>query len=109
MARTQDPGPAGAGLPSTTESAVEASGVAKSFGRNEVLRGLDLTVEWGETIAVLGSNGSGKSTLIRLLAGLSKADSGEIRIAGLDPGAVRREGTARCGSDDPRAACSTTI
>ncbi len=71
--------------PNTTHHAVEATGVAKSFGRNEVLRGLDLTIDWGEAVAVLGPNGSGKSTLIRLLAGLSKPDSGDIRVAGLDP------------------------
>ena len=71
--------------PNTTPHAVEATGVAKSFGRNEVLRDLDLTIDWGEAVALLGPNGSGKSTLISLLMGLSKADSGEIRVAGLDP------------------------
>ena len=71
--------------PSTPSRAVEAAGVAKSFGRNEVLRGLDLTIEWGEAVAVLGPNGSGKSTLVRLLSGLSRPDSGAIRVAGLDP------------------------
>lgn len=70
---------------SATAHAVEARGVSKSFGRNEVLRGLNLTVEWGEAVAVLGPNGSGKSTLIRLLAGLSRADSGHVSVAGLDP------------------------
>ena len=75
--------------PDAVLHAVEAAGVTKSFGRTDVLRGLDLAVDWGEAVAVLGPNGSGKSTLIRLLAGLSKADSGDIRVAGLDP--------ARCG------------
>ena len=69
----------------TTHCAVEAAGVTKSFGRSEVLRGLDLTSDWGEAVAVLGPNGSGKSTMIRLLAGLSKPDSGDIRVLGLDP------------------------
>ena len=50
-----------------------------------MLRGLDLALDWGETVAVLGPNGSGKSTLVRLLSGLSKADAGDIRILGLDP------------------------
>ena len=71
--------------PDISRCALEASGVSKSFGRNEVLRGLDLAIDWGEAVAVLGPNGSGKSTLIRLLAGLSKADLGDIRVAGLDP------------------------
>ena len=92
---SQEPVPAGSGnapsdesgsnQPGTPSRAVEAAGVAKSFGRNEVLRGLDLTVEWGEAVAVLGPNGSGKSTLVRLLSGLSRPDSGAIRVAGLDP------------------------
>ena len=64
---------------------MEATGVSKSFGRNEVLRGLDLAIHWGEAVAVLGPNGSGKSTLVRLLSGLSKPDSGDILVAGLDP------------------------
>ncbi len=73
------------GSPDTTHCAVEAAGITKSFGRSEVLRGLDLTIDWGEAVAVLGPNGSGKSTLIRLIAGLSKPDSGDIRVLGLDP------------------------
>ena len=91
-----DPNPTGSGnapshssvpgRPDVSPHAVEAWGVAKSFGRNQVLRGLDLAVDWGESVAVLGPNGSGKSTLIRLLAGLSRADSGHVSIAGLDPG-----------------------
>ena len=83
----QDPHPArdSSDSQSAAPHAVEARGVSKSFGRNEVLRGLDLAIAWGEAVAVLGPNGSGKSTLIRLLAGLSRADSGHVSIAGLDP------------------------
>ena len=73
------------GSTNAAHHAVEAAGVTKSFGRSEVLRGLDLALDWGETVAVLGPNGSGKSTLVRLLSGLSKADSGDIRVLGLDP------------------------
>ncbi len=80
-----DPAGRGPGRPHADLHAVETAGVAKSFGRNEVLRGLDLAIGWGEAVAVLGPNGSGKSTLIRLLAGLSRPDSGGIRVAGLDP------------------------
>ena len=80
-----DSSESGPSRPNSAHHAVEAAGIAKSFGRNEVLRGLDLTLRWGEAVAVLGPNGSGKSTLIRLLAGLSRPDSGDIRVAGLDP------------------------
>ncbi len=65
--------------------AIGAKGVSKSYGRSDVLRGLDLSVDWGETAAALGPNGSGKTTLLRLLSGLARPDAGAIRVAGLDP------------------------
>jgi energy-coupling factor transporter ATP-binding protein EcfA2 len=49
------------------------------------IRGLDLSIPEGSYLAVLGPNGSGKSTLARLLAGIIPADSGELRLGGLDP------------------------
>jgi phospholipid/cholesterol/gamma-HCH transport system ATP-binding protein len=52
----------------------------KSFGQKEVLRGVNLTVEKGETMVVIGQSGSGKSVLIKHLIGLLKPDSGEIYI-----------------------------
>jgi ABC-type multidrug transport system ATPase subunit len=57
-------------------------GVWKTYGRLQVLRGIDLDVHRGEAVAVVGENGSGKSTLLKILAGLENADRGEIRMAG---------------------------
>lgn len=57
-------------------------GLRKSFGTQEVLKGIDLTVSKGEILAVLGKSGTGKSVLLRLLIGLEKSDSGSIRING---------------------------
>ncbi len=54
--------------------------VRKSFGGKEVIRGIDLTVNDGETLAVIGGSGSGKSTLLRLMIGLIPPTSGEIWI-----------------------------
>lgn len=69
-------------------SFIELRGVRKSYGRAEAevaaLRGVDLDVEAGEFLAVLGRSGSGKSTLMNLLAGLDRADEGTVRVAGLD-------------------------
>ncbi len=61
---------------------IEILALVKAFGLMPVLRKLDLCVSRGEFLALLGPNGSGKSTLIRLLAGLSKPNSGIIRIGG---------------------------
>lgn len=70
-----------------TENVIDVRAVRKSFGRNEVLRGLDLSVGKGKTFALLGRNGAGKTTLIQLLLGLLDAQGGEMSVLGLDPGA----------------------
>ena len=56
----------------------------KSFGNQNVLNGVSLTVSRGETLAVLGRSGTGKSVLLRLIIGLEKPDSGSVRIHGQD-------------------------
>lgn len=61
---------------------VECRGLAKTLGTKQVLRGLDLSVAKGEILSILGPSGSGKTTLIRLIAGLTDPDDGEIVVAG---------------------------
>ena len=68
-----------------TQPVIEIEGVAKRFGRNEVLRDLSLEVPPGQTFAFLGRNASGKTTTIRMLLGLLKPNAGRIRVLGLDP------------------------
>jgi lipoprotein-releasing system ATP-binding protein len=67
---------------------IEAAGLEKSYdvgtSRLHVLRGLDLVVEQGEMIAIVGASGVGKSTLLHLLGGLDRADSGSVRIGTAD-------------------------
>ncbi|WP_305785909.1 ABC transporter ATP-binding protein [Symbioplanes lichenis] len=66
-------------------SAVEVTGLVKSFGRTKALDGLDLRVETGEVHGFLGPNGAGKTTTIRILLGLMRSDGGSARLLGGDP------------------------
>lgn len=59
---------------------IELSGIRKSFGRHEVLKGIDLEVAQGEVVSILGPSGSGKTTLLRCINFLERADEGQIRI-----------------------------
>ncbi|MGH2344574.1 MAG: ABC transporter ATP-binding protein [Chloroflexota bacterium] len=76
--------PARAGAESAQEPVIVVAGMTKRFGKVEALRGASLTIGAGCT-GLLGANGAGKSTLIKLVLGLLVPDSGEARIAGLDP------------------------
>ncbi|MBS0319579.1 MAG: amino acid ABC transporter ATP-binding protein [Proteobacteria bacterium] len=61
---------------------VEIRGLRKRFGSNEVLKGIDLDVEPGEVIAIIGKSGSGKSTLLRCINGLETFDEGSLTVDG---------------------------
>jgi polar amino acid transport system ATP-binding protein len=65
-----------------TEAMVSAVGVHKRFGRNEVLKGIDLTVGAGKVVCLLGPSGSGKSTLLRCINHLEKINSGRLSVDG---------------------------
>jgi D-xylose transport system ATP-binding protein len=76
-----DPSPSGSAAPADPPL-VEISGLRKSFGAVQALRGVDLTLAAGEVTALLGDNGAGKSTLVRCLTGVHPPDAGEIRFRG---------------------------
>ena len=61
---------------------IRLNNVRKRFGDKEALKDISLTIEKGETIAIIGGSGSGKSTLLRLMIGLDRPTSGEIYIGG---------------------------
>src|SRR3546814_1317917 len=78
---------------------IDASNVTLSLGSGEarvdILRGIDLRVAKGESVALLGPSGSGKSSLMAVLSGLERATSGSIRVAGADFTALDEDGLAR--------------
>ena len=69
---------------------VKLSAIAKSFGPVEVLKGVDMAVEEGQVVAMIGRSGSGKSTLLRSINGLERIDGGVIEVDGecVDPGQI---------------------
>ena len=64
----------------TGASGITCTGLWKSFGNNPVLRGVDLAIAPGETVAIIGASGSGKSTMCRVLIGLEPLDAGNIAV-----------------------------
>jgi ABC-2 type transport system ATP-binding protein len=69
-------------------SAIEASDLHKSYGSVRAVRGVDLAIEAGETVALLGPNGAGKSTTIDMLLGLADPDAGSVSVFGRSPAAA---------------------
>ncbi len=63
---------------------LEIKGLKKSFSLKPILRGVDLVLDQGERMALLGANGTGKTTLLRILAGLTKPGAGTVCIGGYD-------------------------
>lgn len=70
---------------------IKVEALDKSFGKNHVLRGLDLEVRRGESLVILGGSGTGKSVLLRHLVGLYKPDSGTITVDGVDVNQLSRK------------------
>jgi putative ABC transport system ATP-binding protein len=83
----------------TSSYVIDAENVTLALGSGgskvEILRGIDLKVAKGESVALLGPSGSGKSSLMAVLSGLERASSGSIRIAGADFTALDEDGLAR--------------
>lgn len=65
-----------------TEFVLECTGVSKKYGKKEVLKNINLQLERGKIIGLLGPNGSGKTTLIKIINGLLTADEGDINVSG---------------------------
>lgn len=64
---------------------LSARGIHKSYGKLQILKGVDLEVQKGEIISIVGASGAGKSTFLHILGSLDMADSGTVELNGTDP------------------------
>ncbi|HEY5193258.1 MAG TPA: ABC transporter ATP-binding protein [Solirubrobacteraceae bacterium] len=69
-------------------NAIVATGLRKSYGSIEAVRGIDISIDTGETVALLGPNGAGKSTTIDMILGLAEPDDGTVSVLGGSPSAA---------------------
>ncbi len=80
-----------------SETAVTVRGLRKSYGSNEVVKGIDFEVGLGECFGFLGMNGAGKTTTIEILEAYRPRDGGEVSVLGVDPAKPTRAWRERIG------------
>jgi ABC-2 type transport system ATP-binding protein len=78
-------------------AAIKVRGLAKAYGENRAVDGIDIDVETGEVVAILGPNGAGKTTTVEILEGFRHRDSGDVEVLGLDPATAGKEIRNRIG------------
>ena len=106
---------AGSATGAAAGPAVVIDGLVKRYGGRSVLDGVSLSVAAGELVALLGPNGAGKTTTVEIVEGYRRADSGGVRVLGVDPAAGGRALRARIGlmlqngGIDPRAQPRETL
>ena len=79
------------------DPAVSVEGLRKTYGTNEVVKGIDFEVEGGECFGLLGTNGAGKTTTVEILEGYRKRNAGTVSVLGIDPARPNRSWRERIG------------
>ncbi|MBA4849889.1 ABC transporter ATP-binding protein [Emticicia sp. BO119] len=74
---------------------LQAKNIRKSYGNLQVLRGIDLTINQGEIVSIVGASGAGKTTLLHILGTLDKADSGEVLLGSVNYSSLKDKELAR--------------
>lgn len=74
---------------------IKLRNITKSFGNLQVLRGIDLDIEKGEVVSIVGPSGAGKTTLLQIMGTLDKADGGSIEIDGTDVSRLKQKELSR--------------
>lgn len=73
---------------------LKAKGIQKKYGQLDVLKGIDLEIQSGEIVSIVGSSGAGKTTLLQILGTLDKPDSGMLTLNGVNPFSLNSKGLA---------------
>ena len=73
------------------EKMIEIQGITKSFGELQVLKGIDLIINKGEVVSIVGPSGAGKTTLLQIMGTLDKADAGSVMINGVEVGKLKEK------------------
>ena len=74
-----------------SEKMIEIQGITKSFGELQVLKGIDLIINKGEVVSIVGPSGAGKTTLLQIMGTLDKADAGIVVINGVEVGKLKEK------------------
>lgn len=83
-------------VPTSHHQPLRCQGISKRFGTRSLFSRLDLEINAGERVALLGASGEGKSTLLHCLSGVSKADEGNVWLAGQELSYLKRDVLAQC-------------
>lgn len=101
--------PQGRGGPGARPAALSCAGLVKRYGAAAAVDGVDLRVERGSVVGLVGANGSGKTTTLRLCAGLTRPDAGRVVVDGLEQGTSAARARVGFVPDEPTGLDELTV